>query len=37
MPEKDVYIVLACFQVREDNHLIAKVLLTLVLLLTQFT
>lgn len=31
------YVVLASFQVAEDNQLLAEVLLTSVLLLTQFT
>lgn len=35
MPEKDVYMVLASFRVTEDKQLLAKVLLTLVLLLSS--
>lgn len=35
MPEKYIYMVLASFQVTEDYQLLAKVLLTWILPLTQ--
>lgn len=35
MPDKDIYMVLASFQVTEDDQLLAKVLLTLIPLLSK--